>query len=40
MKLRLLSAPAEVKNGVSCTLWERSNCAAMPDTARLLGVSV
>jgi hypothetical protein len=36
----LTSAPADVKNGTTCTLGVSSNCAAMFDTARLLGVSV
>ena len=37
--VKLASLPA-TKKGVSCRLNERSNCAAMADTARLLGVSV
>ena len=40
VKLWLRSPPAAVKKGSRPTLWVRSNWAAMPDTARLLGVSV
>jgi len=40
VKLRFTSAPEAAKNGVRARLCVRSNCAAMVETARLLGVSV
>ena len=39
MKLLLTSAPDAAKNGVIWKFCVRSNCAAMVETARLLGVS-